>query len=166
MIGGERVSKDHPRVEAYGAVDELNSHLGVAIAALDDPEMVDLLRSVQHRLFEVGAELATPAPARSAPGVGAGQVEELERAIDRAEEALPPLREFILPGGTPAAAALHAARTVARRAERRVVALARSEPVNPHIVPYLNRLSDLLFVLARATNLRAGRPDVTWRKTL
>jgi len=164
LIGGSRVPKDHPRVEAYGAVDELNSHLGVVIAELDDPEASSLLQDVQHRLFDLGAELATPPAQFSPAGITRDDVEVLERAIDRVEDALPPLREFILPGGTRSAAALHVARAVARRVERKVVGLARSETVNPQIVPYLNRLSDLLFVLARAVNRRAGRPDTTWQK--
>lgn len=165
LIGGTRVPKDDPRVEAYGAVDELNSHLGAVIAGLDDPETATLLGTIQHQLFDLGAELATPAPHEGIPGSTPGRVEALERAIDRVQQTLPPLREFILPGGTPGAAALHVARAVARRAERRVVTLARSEQVNPEIVRYLNRLSDLLFVLARAANHRAGRPDITWRKS-
>ncbi|HEY3247992.1 MAG TPA: cob(I)yrinic acid a,c-diamide adenosyltransferase [bacterium] len=164
LIGGSRVPKDHPRVVAYGEVDELNSYLGVVIAGLEDPETASLLRTVQHRLFDVGAELATPNPSAESASVTPDQVAVLERAIDGVEEALPGLREFILPGGTPTAAALHVARSVARRAERHVVTLARGEPINPQIVPYLNRLSDLLFVLARAANHRAGQPDVPWQK--
>lgn len=164
LIGGQRVPKDHPRVEAYGAVDELNSSLGVVIAELDDPETASLLQNAQHRLFDLGAELATPATQSASAGITGDDVEALERAIDRVEDGLPPLREFILPGGSPAAAALHVARAVARRVERQVVALARTEPVNPQIVPFLNRLSDLLFVLARAANRRAGSPDTAWQK--
>jgi cob(I)alamin adenosyltransferase len=165
LIGGARVPKDHPRVEAYGAVDELNSHLGMAIAGLDDQEIASLLQDIQHRLFDLGAEMATPATEPTATVISADHVAALERAIDDVEATLPSLREFILPGGTPAAASLHVARAVARRAERQVVALARAEPVNPQIVPYLNRLSDLLFVLARAANRRAGRPDISWKKS-
>ncbi|HLE77420.1 MAG TPA: cob(I)yrinic acid a,c-diamide adenosyltransferase [bacterium] len=165
LIGGARVPKDHPRVQAYGAIDELNSHLGVVIAALDDADTAGLLRSIQHRLFDLGAELATPASETAESGMSLDQVEALEHAIDGAEQTLTPLREFILPGGSHAAAALHVARAVARRAERHVVTLARSEPVNPQIVPYLNRLSDLFFVLARAANRRAGRPDIAWKKS-
>ncbi len=127
LIGGARVPKDHPRVEAYGAVDELNSHLGVVIAELDGAETASLLQGIQHRLFDLGAELATPAAQAPTAGIGPRDVEALERAIDHAEQGLPALREFILPGGTPAAAALHVARAVARRAERQVVALARTE---------------------------------------
>lgn len=165
LIGGHRVPKDHPRVEAYGAVDELNAHLGAARPQVDDPELGALLDRIQHRLFDLGAELASPAAASGKTGAaGSGEIQALEDAIDRYQETLPPLREFILPGGTPLAASLHVARTVARRAERRVVTLARGEPVRPEVLRYLNRLSDLLFVLARAANHRAGRPDVAWKK--
>ncbi len=164
LIGGRRVPKDHPRVEAYGAVDELNAHLGAARALARGGQVATLLGEVQHRLFDLGAELATP-PARSAPaGVRAEDVAALERAIDRYQQRLPPLRAFVLPGGTPLAASLHVARTVCRRAERRVVALSRAEPVRAEVLAYLNRLSDLLFVLARAANRAAGRPDVVWQK--
>lgn len=164
LIGGHRVPKDHIRVEAYGAVDELNAYLGAVRAQMSDPEMDALLDEVQHRLFDLGAELATPGPAAAASSISAAQIDALERVIDRYQDALPPLREFILPGGTALAAALHVARAEGRRAERRVVTLARSEPVRPELLRYLNRLSDLLFVLARAANARAGRPDVTWKK--
>jgi cob(I)alamin adenosyltransferase len=165
LIGGARVPKNHPRVEAYGAVDELNAHLGVVIAGLDDPETASLLQDIQHRLFDLGAELANPGAQAEAAGITGDHVSALERAIDGVEDRLPALHEFILPGGTPAAAALHVARAVARRTERQVVAVARTEPVNPQIVPYLNRLSDLLFVLARAANRRAGRADTSWKKS-
>lgn len=165
LIGGHRVPKDHARVEAYGTVDELNAHLGVVRAQTNDPEFDALLDDVQHRLFDLGAELATPGTTAATLSISAAQVEALERAIDRYQEALPPLREFVLPGGAPLAATLHVARTVARRAERRVVTLARTGPVRPELLRYLNRLSDLLFMLARAANARAGRPDVTWKKS-
>ncbi len=165
LIGGRRIPKDQVRVEAYGAVDELNAHLGVVRAEAADAETADLLDELQHRLFDLGAELATPADAAGAASpIGDEAVARLERAIDRLQERLPPLREFILPGGTPLAASLHVARTVCRRAERRLVTLAREEPVRPALLRYLNRLSDLLFVLARAANARAGRPDVIWKK--
>ncbi len=166
LIGGQRVSKDHGRVEAYGAIDELNSHLGVVRAQLDHPDLARLVDTIQNRLFDLGAELATPLPHPGAiPTIGAAHVETLEHMIDRYQEELPPLREFILPSGTALAAALHVARTVARRAERRIVTLARTEPVNPEVVRYVNRLSDLLFVLARVVNHRAGRSDVVWQKS-
>ncbi|HEU0013925.1 MAG TPA: cob(I)yrinic acid a,c-diamide adenosyltransferase [Longimicrobium sp.] len=171
LFGGQRVPKDHARVEAYGDVDELNSVLGAALAHLEaegQDELVAGLRAVQADLFTVGANLATPAPedgGREAPWIPAlpaGRVEELEAWIDRAEAELEPLKAFILPGGTPAAAALHLARTVCRRAERRVVSLAREVHVGREWIVYLNRLSDLLFTLARLANHRAGRGDVPW----
>jgi cob(I)alamin adenosyltransferase len=167
LFGGERVPKDHPRVAAYGAVDELNAAVGLA-RALDPPAFEDeLLQRIQRQLFTVGAELATPDPARLAnalggPPTGESDVTELEQAIDRLEAGLPPLKAFILPGGSPRGAALHVARTVCRRAERRVVGLARQTAISPAIVRYLNRLSDLLFVLARAANARAGAGDLPW----
>ncbi len=167
LFGGQRVPKHDLRVSAYGTIDELNAVLGVARAAGPGPEIDRVLARLQHHLFDLGAELATP-PAASAgaaahaPRVAAAWVEALERDIDRFEDGLPPLREFILPGGTPAAAALHLARTVARRGEREIVALAAREPLNPELLKFVNRLSDLLFVLARAANHAAGRPDTAW----
>ncbi|TMI76223.1 MAG: cob(I)yrinic acid a,c-diamide adenosyltransferase [Bacillati bacterium ANGP1] len=166
LIGGRRVPKDHLRVEAYGAVDELNAHLGFVRAQTEDAELVVLLDDIQHRLFDLGAELATPAGITDrAPAIDSAEVEQLEHTIDRYQTSLPQLREFILPGGTVLAAALHVARTVCRRAERRLVTLGREEPVRAGLMQYLNRLSDLLFVLARVANLRSGRPDVIWRKS-
>ncbi len=165
LFGGARVSKATARVRAYGDVDELNSVLGVARAG-GVPTPVDAVLSiVQSELFDVGAELAT-APGRSAQGfapIDERAIERLERAIDEAVAALPPLKSFILPGGCLGAAQLHVARTVCRRAERSVVALADDEVVRDTLVVYLNRLSDLLFVLARLTNQEAGCPDVEWR---
>ena len=158
---GTRVPKDHPRVDAYGQVDELNAVLGLAVLhAPPDPE-AELLRSVQNDLFDVGADLCVPGADGAGLRVTAAQAERLERAIDRVNDRLQPLTSFVLPGGSPAAAWLHLARTVCRRAERAVVALARAEPVNPQAVVYLNRLSDLLFVLARAANAD-GAADVLW----
>lgn len=156
---GSRVAKDHPRVEAYGTVDELNAVLGLAVAAVPDAPEAGLLRSVQNDLFDVGSDLCRPG--LDGPRVSAEQSARLERAIDRLNEGLAPLTSFVLPGGTPAAAWLHLARTVCRRAERQVVALGRAEPVNPQVVVYLNRLSDLLFVLGRVANDH-GRLDVLW----
>ncbi|MGH2396203.1 MAG: cob(I)yrinic acid a,c-diamide adenosyltransferase [bacterium] len=165
LIGGRRVRKDHARVEAYGAVDEVNSQLGLVRTLLSDPTVAALLDDIQHRLFDLGAELATPSGARSrtTTSITAANVQALEDAIDRYQAMLPALREFILPGGTPLAAALHVARTVSRRAERRTVTLSRRERLNGEIVKYLNRLSDLLFVLARWANHLAGQRDVTWQ---
>jgi len=156
---GTRVPKDHPRVAAYGEVDELNAVLGLAV--LHAPADAELLRSIQNDLFDVGADLCVPGTDPAALRVTAAQAERLERAIDAVNERLQPLRSFVLPGGSAAAAWLHLARTVCRRAERAVVALTHAEAVNPHAVVYLNRLSDLLFVLARAANAD-GTADVLW----
>jgi len=167
LAGGSRVAKDALRVEAYGAVDELNAFLGVAIAACDGTAR-PLLEDVQRTLFEIGSALATPPDATqstlSTEGATDADVRALEDEIDAADEELPPLRAFVLPGGSPAAAAFHAARTVCRRAERRVVALDRAEPLADASLRYLNRLSDLLFVLARGENARAGAGDVEWTR--
>ena len=161
LFGGSRVPKDDPRVAAYGEVDELNAAVGFA-ASLEPVDFdADFLQTIQRDLFTIGAELASPDPAK-APHVGEPQIGMLEHMIDAHEAKLPVLKNFILPGGTPKAAAFHLARTVCRRAERAVVSLARKQQISPAIVKYLNRLSDLLFVLARATNAQAGRPDVTW----
>ena len=167
LLGGGRVRKDDPRVAAYGQVDELNAAIGFALSLDPRDFATDILEPVQRDLFTLGAELAAPEPAareRALAGrsIDRPEIEALERAIDAREAALAPLREFILPGGSPKAAALHLARTVCRRAERGVVALASHSAVPPAIVTYLNRLSDLLFVLARAANAQAGRSDVKW----
>jgi cob(I)alamin adenosyltransferase len=168
LFGGRRVPKDAPRVEAYGTVDELNASIGVARACPGDETTGDLLAVIQNDLFVLGADLATPLEAgervgaREVPRVRADHVARLEQEIDRLEEELPPLDRFILPGGSERGALLHLARTVCRRAERHVVALARAEPVSPETVRYLNRLSDLLFVLARRVNQQAGIPELPW----
>jgi cob(I)alamin adenosyltransferase len=170
LFGSGRVRKDDLRVEAFGTIDELNAALGLARAELARggaaPVDLDrLLASLQNRLFDLGAELASrtvPDPASRAHLVSDEHVADLEAAIDRHEALLEPLRAFVLPGGAPAAAALHVARCVCRRAERRIVHLAAEQPVRGEVLRYVNRLSDLLFVLARAVN-RANRvPDVTW----
>lgn len=164
LIGGQRVPKDHPRVEAYGAVDEVNASLGAARALTRETDLVEVFDRIQHRLFDLGAELATPKPPETPSAITEAEVKVLEGIIDLYQETLPPLREFILPAGSPLGAALHVARTVCRRAERRAVTLARREAVNPEIIRYLNRLSDLLFVLARVGNERAGSADIRWKK--
>ncbi|MDW8052630.1 MAG: cob(I)yrinic acid a,c-diamide adenosyltransferase [Armatimonadota bacterium] len=164
LIGGQRVPKDDPRVEAYGTVDELNATLGLARCYLHDmPDLDELLERVQNELFDIGAELASP-PERAAQfqSIEEQHILALENAIDQLETELEPLRQFILPGGTLAAAHLHLARTVCRRAERCVVHLSRLSTVNAAIIKYLNRLSDLLFVMARVANHRAGVGDVKW----
>lgn len=171
LFGGGRVAKDDRRVEAYGAVDELNAVIGLAIVRLADDgeqEIADRLRLVQADLFNVGAHLATPGrteggrAAAHVPDLPEGRVAEMEGWIDAAESELEPLRVFILPGGGEAAARLHVARTVCRRAERRVISLGRESLVDDRVVVYLNRLSDLLFTLARLANRRHGTPDVPW----
>jgi cob(I)alamin adenosyltransferase len=167
LFGGGRVPKDDSRVAAYGDVDELNSALGVARAAPPVSYFDDLLESIQRDLFSIGGHLATPDPERvrkslEKAALAPGRVSEFERIMDEAEQELPPLRAFVLPAGTPKAASLHLARTVCRRAERSVVHLARGKEVPELFVIYLNRLSDLLFTLARLANHRSGVSDVTW----
>jgi len=170
LFGGQRVSKDHDRIEAYGTVDELNAVLGVVRAELAKETQQGngldaLLGSVQHHLFDLGAELATPDPEQRGTDLLTEQhVAELEAAIDRYEEQLEPLRQFILPGGSPSAAHLHVARCVCRRAERLIVAVGHHEALRALPVQYVNRLADLLFVLARAANHQAGLTDVPWEK--
>jgi cob(I)alamin adenosyltransferase len=167
LFGGGRVPKSDIRVRAYGEVDELNAVLGWVVARLADadPELRERIVLVQGDLFSLGAHLATPTDApsrRHLPPLPAERPARFEGWIDAAEEELEPLRSFILPGGTEAGAALHLARTVCRRAERAVVALEREEDVAPEILVYLNRLSDLLFDLARLANHRAGVPETPW----
>lgn len=169
LFGGGRVPKDDARVAAYGSVDELNAVLGWSATEVGDTTTRDRIQALQHDLFSLGAELATP-PVKDGrrrprtPGVPHGRVSEMERWIDDADTKLPKLEAFVLPGGSDGAAALHVARTVCRRAERAVVHLAGLEPVDPGITAYLNRLSDLLFTFARLENLRDGRGDVEWIK--
>lgn len=166
LIGGRRVAKSVPRVAAYGEVDELSAVLGTGIAALPEASAErPALEAIQRVLFELGAELATPPGSEVGPGVppiAAERVSELETAIDALSERLAPLRHFVLPGGSRAGAALHVARTVCRRAERAVVRLAAVEPVRPEVLAYLNRLSDYLFVLARAVNAEEGASEAVW----
>jgi cob(I)alamin adenosyltransferase len=159
LMSGERVRKDHPRVEAMGAVDELNSALGLALALLEGGPAREALGMVQNDLFSLGADLALPAGRRAAKAfsrITADRVQRLEATIDAVEARLGPQRQFVLPGGTPGAAAIHLARSIARRAERRLVSLAGSEEVNPEAIRYLNRLSSLLHVLALEVNREAG----------
>jgi cob(I)alamin adenosyltransferase len=157
---GSRVPKDSLRVEAFGTVDELNSAIGVLLATPDIPPGVRAsLTEVQHELFDLGGELCIPGHR----AIEAEHVARLEKSLDEFNDALPPLKEFILPGGGPAAAACHLARAIARRAERRVWTLARSERVSPEVARYLNRLSDLLFVLARVLARHERGVEVLWR---
>lgn len=163
---GTRVPKDHPRVAAYGSVDELNAVLALLVSHFPQLGESELIRSIQNDLFDVGADLCLPQSVDEKPGahlrIRAEQAERLEHAIDRLNADLTPLKSFILPGGQQAAAWCHLARTVCRRAEREVVTLARGETINPQVIVYLNRLSDLLFVLARVYN-NNGRDDILWQ---
>ena len=162
LFGGGRVSKDDPRVRAYGEVDELNAWIGFAVANHLPTFESNVLQTIQRDLFTIGAELATPNAAKLRISLDESTVSALESVIDSYDPKLKPLKNFILPGGSPKAAALHVARAVCRRAERSVVTLARKHPINPVTIHYLNRLSDLLFVLARAVNMQAGHDDIPW----
>lgn len=171
LFGGDRVGKNHPRIEAYGTVDETNAFLGLARSLIQGQpgaqRLEPLLTRLQDELFILGADLATPAETRAVvPRIGEIHVTQLERAIDTFEADLPPLKHFILPGGTPAAGMLHVARTVCRRAERLTVAASAQEAASAKAVIYLNRLSDLLFVLARWTNQQAGIEEAAWKPTM
>jgi cob(I)alamin adenosyltransferase len=163
--GGQRLPKDAPRIAAYGTVDELNAQLGAALSGGLEAALVAMFARVQNELFHLGSDLSIledDKARRPVPRIEERHVTALERDIDRLQEDLPPLENFILPGGSPGAAQLHVARTVCRRAERLVVTLARAEAVGEHAVRYLNRLSDLLFVAARWENRRKNVPDVLW----
>ncbi len=165
LAGGQRVDKDSDRVEAYGTVDELNSALGVAVASGLDAELAPMCARIQNDLFDLGGDLCVLQEDKvkfKLKQIEADQVTRLEVWIDKLQESLGPLENFILPGGSPGAAHLHIARCVCRRAERCVLRLRRSEPIGPNVVQYLNRLSDLLFVMARYENLRKNHPDVMW----
>jgi cob(I)alamin adenosyltransferase len=161
----QRVAKNHPRIAAFGDVDELNSHLGVVRAAARSPEILEALKRIQNDLFHLGSDLCVPEDQKKEHPVAAvepHQVEQLEQWIDAWLRRLPVLDNFILPGGSPAAAAIHLARAVCRRAERQVTTLAAEEPIGPSVLPYLNRLSDLLFVMARLENKHAGQDETLW----
>jgi cob(I)alamin adenosyltransferase len=167
LFGGPRVFKDDPRIEAYGAVDELNAFLGLARAEALPAEIESCLARVQNELFAVGAELATPDPQAKGTALASDAcIAAIERAIDALEADLPPLQQFILPAGARSACALHAARGICRRAERRLISLVRQSqaPVSHRLIQYLNRLGDYLFVAARAANASAGIRDVPWSK--
>ena len=169
LFGGPRVAKDDPRLEAYGTVDELNSAIGIASATLGHEDLVGWLQIVQSDLFDIGGELATPDVEERVrkgqvvgPRVNDEDVTKLEGWIDAMDTEIEPLTRFILPGGTPASAHLHLARTICRRAERRVLTLTREAPVAPTVIRYLNRLSDCLFTMARVANARAGVAEPEW----
>ena len=165
LFDGTRVGKDHPRVRAYGNVDELNALIGLCRSVDSDLSLDAELEQIQNDLFSLGAELATPRAATSgAPArVTEEQTTRLESWIDAASEATPPLGSFVLPAGTELACRMHHARTVCRRAERDAVSLSANEPIDPRVVVYLNRLSDLLFAWARLVNHRAGKTETIWR---
>lgn len=165
LFGGDRVAKDDPRVEAYGTVDELNSVVGLARCACEGDELAAILDAIQPRLFDLGADLCTPSDSPHADKIarfGQRHIDELEQFIDATCASLPPMKHFVLPGGSELAARLHIARTVCRRAERLVITLERAEPSHGFNVRYLNRLSDLLFAMARRANQLAGVDDVPW----
>jgi cob(I)alamin adenosyltransferase len=169
LFGGGRVPKAHLRVEAYGTVDELNAAVGLSCEGTADGDIRTHLRQIQQDLFVLGASLATPGAedgsSRAAtPDLPAHRIQEMEGWIDEATEETPELKAFILPGGTRGAAELHLARTICRRAERAVVRLGQEESMDPRVLTYLNRLSDLLFAFARLENHRQGVPDVAWQK--
>ncbi|MHC4989385.1 MAG: cob(I)yrinic acid a,c-diamide adenosyltransferase [Planctomycetota bacterium] len=170
LFGGGRVSKCHPRVEAYGTVDELNATLGLAVTVIDDrthlgAELCSMFARLQSRLFDLGADLATPLESPHEDRISritSRHVAAIEQFIDRIDGENTPLKSFVLPGGSELAARLHVSRAVCRRAERRVLSLNAEEPINPEVPVYLNRVSDLLFAVARRANLEAGVPDVPW----
>ncbi len=168
LFGGKRVWKDDLRIQAYGTTDELNAVLGIAVAELSDVELKDVISGIQNDLFTVGSDLASPIEKENKnfviPRIDSQFVTRLELLIDKFDSKLPALKNFILPGGSKVSAILHHARTVCRRAEREVVALSRIEGINDQIEVYLNRLSDLLFVLARFENFSSKHPDIEWRK--
>ncbi len=176
LVGGRRVPKDSPRIEAYGTLDELNSIIGIARAfsaeSIKDRRsrrlLDEVLAKIQDELFDLGSELATP-PDAEYPGmyrVGDAEVKRLEATMDRCQKELPPLKSFVLPGGGKAGAFLHQCRTVCRRAERDLLRLARAEPVSEWAIKYINRLSDLFFVLSRWAAKQAGKPEALWQRGL
>jgi cob(I)alamin adenosyltransferase len=163
LFSGRRVSKTHGLVEAYGTLDELNSCLGVVLACGPGPQVCEEVTRLQVLLFQAGADLATEANSRPVDRIDEGDVRDLETRIDRISSTLPASKAFVMPGGAPAAAHLHVARTVCRRAERDAIAAAADSPVNPHLLVWLNRLSDFLFLLARLANQEAGIPEPLWK---
>lgn len=177
LVGGRRVDKDCARLESYGTIDELNSHIGLLISLLHAEQQPDLhpdsaldlqvLQQVQNDLFVLGSYLATPltTPLRPSSIVTEAMTLSLERHIDRTDVALPPLHAFVLPGGSMAGAQCHVCRTVCRRAERRILTLSRQADIDPRVVTYVNRLSDLLFVLARKININAQKDEIFWNNT-
>lgn len=168
LVGGQRVKKTDIRIEAYGSIDELNANIGVLIAIPNlQPQFVDLLRRVQNKLFNIGAYLATPNPENAltvCKGLSYEDIERLELSIDEMDEQLPPLNNFVLPGGTHRSAVAHVCRTMCRRCERRIVALADTTYVDPNVLKFVNRLSDFLFVFARFNNVANQFDEIFWDK--
>lgn len=167
LLGGQRVPKDDPRIEAYGTVDELNALIGLARSQLDHADVDEVLEDLQNSLFGVGASLASPNPQQQASKwISETMIADMEATIDRLEHELPALCNFILPAGSTVAACMHAARAVCRRAERRVVTLHRipSQKIDANLITFLNRVGDLLFVLSRYANQLAGKPDIPWKQ--
>lgn len=166
LVGGTRIAKDDPRLEAYGTVDELNSHIGLVHSMTSDPFVAETLLGIQHRLFDLGAYLACDPDGefQLPPGVTAETIATLEAAIDRLDEQMTVNDRFVLPGGSVESAQAHVARTVARRAERRIITLASMAPVDQIVVKYVNRLSDFLFVLARFNNVSRNIDEIFWEK--
>lgn len=164
LFGGKRISKDDIRIEAYGTVDELNAHMGVVGDRLDDQDLVAFLRSIQSDLFTLGSHLAKdPEKDLPLPPLPGTRISEMETMMDAWDEVLPPLTNFILPGGHPTVSAIHLARCVCRRAERRVITLDHAEGVDQEVIKYLNRLSDFLFMLGREISRREGADEIIWK---
>ena len=168
LFGGERVGKDHLRIKAYGTVDELNALVGVALSEIVDSELKETILKIQNDLFTLGSDLASPFEKENKnfiiPRISQEHITNLESKIDMFDSQVPKLKNFILPGGTKGASLLHLARTVCRRAERKVVELSRETGIGDNVIIYLNRLSDLLFVLARFENFKSSLPDIEWQK--
>ena len=167
LFGGARIPKDDARIEAYGTVDELNSLIGVLAEHVDHPQTVEHLRTIQNRLFDLGSVLATdPNSDFKLPGIEVADIFFLEQQMDLMDEKLPALKNFIIPGGSPAVSYAHVCRTVCRRAERRVISLAQLAEIDQNMIIYLNRLSDYFFILARYLGLEADVPEVIWKARL
>ncbi len=162
LYGPKRVRKDAPRVEAYGTIDELNSVIGVVVSGSRDPKVVDSLKEVQRMLFVAGGDSASELSEKKVPRIGARDVARLEEMTDELLAGLPPLKNFILPGGTQTGATIQLARAVCRRAERRMITASRSDEMNPELLPFLNRLSSFLFNLSRQVNAKAGKKEDVW----
>lgn len=168
LVGGTRVPKTHIRLEAYGTVDELNAHLGHLVTYLTEKRDIDFVLNVQYKLFSIGSHLATDQEQRALNEVSIidlADVERIEREIDAADEKLPPLHAFVLPGGSPGSSVCHICRTVCRRAERRILTLSESCTISPELLAYVNRLSDYLFVLSRKINYIEGKNEIFWNNS-